>query len=119
ISTRRWRSSKPITGRRLQAAGETKYTVTFSISHTDSQTSARCGVVTTAHGAIETPIFMPVGTAATVKAVHQRELQHDIGAQIILANTYHLYLRPGIDLLRRVGGVHQFNGWPGPVLTDS
>lgn len=76
-------------------------------------------MITTAHGTIETPIFMPVGTAATVKAVHQHELRDDIQAQICLGNTYHLYLRPGLDVLRQAGGIHGFNGWRGPVLTDS
>ena len=80
---------------------------------------ARAGVIHTDHGDIETPIFMPVGTAGTVKAVHQSELRKDIGAQIILGNTYHLYLRPGCDLLRQAGGLHQFNGWERPLLTDS
>ena len=76
-------------------------------------------MISTAHGEIETPIFMPVGTAGTVKAVHQRELREDMRAQIILGNTYHLYLRPGIDILHKAGGIHRFNGWHGPVLTDS
>ena len=80
---------------------------------------ARAGVIHTNHGDIETPIFMPVGTAGTVKAVHQSELCNDIGAQIILGNTYHLYLRPGCDLLRQAGGLHKFNGWERPLLTDS
>ena len=80
---------------------------------------ARAGVIHTDHGDIETPIFMPVGTAGTVKAVHQSELRNDIDAQIILGNTYHLYLRPGCDLLRQAGGLHQFNGWERPLLTDS
>ena len=80
---------------------------------------ARAGVIHTDHGDIETPIFMPVGTAGTVKAVHQSELRKDIGSQIILGNTYHLYLRPGCDLLRQAGGLHQFNGWERPLLTDS
>jgi queuine tRNA-ribosyltransferase len=75
--------------------------------------------MTTDHGEILTPIFMPVGTVATVKAVHQRELVNDIKAQIILGNTYHLYLRPGLDILERAGGLHKFNGWSGPILTDS
>ncbi len=76
-------------------------------------------MVHTAHGAIETPIFMPVGTAGTVKAVQQRDLNHDVQAQIILGNTYHLYLRPGLDVLRQAGGLHKFNGWDQPILTDS
>lgn len=80
---------------------------------------ARAGVIHTNHGDIETPIFMPVGTAGTVKAVHQSELRNDIGAQIILGNTYHLYLRPGCDILRQAGGLHRFNGWDRPLLTDS
>jgi queuine tRNA-ribosyltransferase len=91
----------------------------FQIVDNDAGSSARAGVLETAHGKIETPIFMPVGTAGTVKAVHQRELKNDIKAQIILANTYHLYLRPGLGLLRQAGGIHRFNGWEGPLLTDS
>jgi queuine tRNA-ribosyltransferase len=91
----------------------------FTLHHTDPQTSARAGTIETAHGPIETPIFMPVGTAGTVKAVHQRELKEDIKAQIILGNTYHLYLRPGIDVLEKAGGLHKFNGWDRPILTDS
>ena len=85
----------------------------------DKGSSARAGKISTAHGEIETPIFMPVGTAATVKAVHQRELKEDIKAQIILGNTYHLYLRPGIEILEKAGGLHKFNGWDRPILTDS
>jgi queuine tRNA-ribosyltransferase len=91
----------------------------FTLSTTDTHCSARAGVLHTAHGDIETPIFMPVGTAGSVKAVHQRELEQDIQAQIILGNTYHLYLRPGTELLERAGGLHKFNGWRGPILTDS
>jgi queuine tRNA-ribosyltransferase len=91
----------------------------FSILHSDPQSSARAGEITTAHGTIETPIFMPVGTAGSVKAVHQRELSQDIGAQIILGNTYHLYLRPGTAVLKAAGGLHKFNGWDRPILTDS
>jgi queuine tRNA-ribosyltransferase len=91
----------------------------FTLSAIDPQSSARAGVLHTAHGDIETPIFMPVGTAGSVKAVHQRELEHDIQAQIILGNTYHLYLRPGTELLERAGGLHTFNGWQRPILTDS
>lgn len=87
----------------------------FSLLHTDPESRARAGLITTDHGQIETPIFMPVGTAATVKAVHQHELKHDIQAQICLGNTYHLYLRPGLDVLRVAGGIHGFNGWDGPV----
>ena len=91
----------------------------FKILGKDSSVPARAGLFTTHHGTIETPIFMPVGTAGSVKAVHQRELYHDIQAQIILGNTYHLYLRPGLDILRKVGGLHSFNGWDKPILTDS
>lgn len=91
----------------------------FTITHTDSQSSARSGVVTTEHGPIETPIFMPVGTQGTVKGVHQHELKEDILAQIILGNTYHLYLRPGIDIIQQAGGLHRFIGWDHPILTDS
>jgi len=91
----------------------------YELQITDSLSKARAGKITTDHGEILTPIFMPVGTAATVKAVHQRELVNDIKAQIILGNTYHLYLRPGLDILERAGGLHKFNGWSGPILTDS
>ena len=91
----------------------------FDLKATDQASSARAGLLHTAHGTIETPIFMPVGTAGTVKAVHQRELKNDIAAQIILGNTYHLYLRPGIEVLQKAGGLHRFNGWDRPILTDS
>jgi len=91
----------------------------FTLQATDLQSKARAGVMETAHGPIETPIFMPVGTAGTVKAVHQHELVNDIQAQIILGNTYHLYLRPGLDILHKAGGLHRFNGWEKPILTDS
>lgn len=91
----------------------------FQLLSTDAQSSARAGVLTTDHGEIHTPIFMPVGTAGSVKAVHQRELEHDIKAEIILGNTYHLYLRPGLELLEKAGGLHKFNGWHKPILTDS
>ncbi|MCI5081105.1 MAG: tRNA guanosine(34) transglycosylase Tgt [Saprospiraceae bacterium] len=91
----------------------------FQLQHTDAESSARAGTITTAHGSIQTPIFMPVGTVGTVKGVHQRELKEDIQAQIILGNTYHLYLRPGIDILEKAGGLHKFNGWDRPILTDS
>lgn len=91
----------------------------FSLLHKDTQSKARVGIIETDHGIIQTPIFMPVGTAATVKAVHQRELKDDIKAQIILGNTYHLYLRPGLDVLESAGGLHKFNGWDRPILTDS
>jgi queuine tRNA-ribosyltransferase len=93
--------------------------VKFTLHHTDSGSKARAGTIETDHGTIETPIFMPVGTAATVKAVHQRELTDDIKAQIILGNTYHLYLRPGTDVINAAGGLHKFNGWNKPMLTDS
>lgn len=91
----------------------------FTLGKKDLQTKARTGTLFTDHGEIQTPIFMPVGTAATVKAVHQRELKEDIKAQIILGNTYHLYLRPGLDILEKAGGLHKFNGWDRPILTDS
>ena len=93
--------------------------MTFEIQNTDIKSKARAGIITTDHGVIETPIFMPVGTVASVKAVHFHELKEDIKAQIILGNTYHLYLRPGIDTLERAGGLHKFNGWDKPILTDS
>jgi len=91
----------------------------YTLLHTDKNSGARAGLIETAHGNIETPIFMPVGTAGTVKAVHQRELKNDIEAQIILGNTYHLYLRPGIITIEDAGGLHKFNGWHQPILTDS
>ena len=93
--------------------------MTFDLLAHDPATKARAGLIQTAHGAIETPIFMPVGTAGTVKAVSQQVLKDDINAQIILGNTYHLYLRPGLDVLRAAGGLHRFNGWDRPMLTDS
>jgi len=91
----------------------------YTLSAKDLKSAARAGILHTAHGDIHTPVFMPVGTAGSVKAVHQRELEHDIQAEIILGNTYHLYLRPGIDLLEKAGGLHKFNGWKKPILTDS
>ena len=91
----------------------------FTLQHTDSGSKARAGVLSTAHGNIETPIFMPVGTAGSVKGVHVKELSDDIAAQIILGNTYHLYLRPGMQVLEEAGGLHKFNGWNKPILTDS
>lgn len=91
----------------------------FQLQHTDTCSSARAGVVHTDHGDILTPIFMPVGTVATVKGVHFRELTDDIKAQIILGNTYHLYLRPGTDILQKAGGLHRFERWDKPILTDS
>lgn len=93
--------------------------MTFEVQHTDNASDARTGIITTAHGQIKTPIFMPVGTAGTVKGVHFSELREQVNAQIILGNTYHLYLRPGLDILRQAGGLHGFNGWERPILTDS
>lgn len=93
--------------------------MTFKLENTDPNSNARAGVLETAHGKIETPIFMPVGTAGTVKAVHQTELEDTIKAQIILGNTYHLYLRPGTEVLQKAGGLHKFIGWDKPILTDS
>jgi len=91
----------------------------FQIERSAPDSKARAGEITTAHGKIQTPIFMPVGTVASVKSVHQRELKEDIKAQIILGNTYHLYLRPGIEILNRAGGLHRFMNWDRPILTDS
>ena len=91
----------------------------YTLLAKDKNSDARCGVLTTDHGNIETPIFMPVGTVGTVKAVHARELKEDIKAQIILGNTYHLYLRPGTEVLEEAGGLHKFNSWDRPILTDS
>lgn len=91
----------------------------FKLISKDPNSKARTGLLITDHGDIPTPIFMPVGTAGSVKAVHQRELEHDIDAKIILGNTYHLYLRPGTELLEKAGGLHKFNGWTHPILTDS
>ncbi len=91
----------------------------FKLEATPSGTAARAGKITTGHGEIQTPIFMPVGTVGAVKGVHARELRDDIKAQIILGNTYHLYLRPGTDILRKAGGLHKFEGWERPILTDS
>ncbi len=95
------------------------YNVIFSLEKTDNASKARAGVVTTDHGTIETPIFMPVGTAATVKGVHQKDLAQDINPDIILANTYHLYLRPSTSILEQAGGIHSFMHWDRPILTDS
>jgi queuine tRNA-ribosyltransferase len=91
----------------------------FELNSTDQNSKARAGILTTDHGQIETPIFMPVGTSASVKGVHQRELKNDINPDIILGNTYHLYLRPGTELLQQAGGLHAFMGWDKPILTDS
>lgn len=91
----------------------------FELIVTSSESKARAGVISTAHGQINTPIFMPVGTAGSVKGIHTRDLKEDVKAQIILGNTYHLYLRPGIQVIEDAGGLHKFNGWDGPILTDS
>ncbi len=91
----------------------------FTLKVKDPQSKARLGEIETDHGNIQTPIFMPVGTAGSVKAVHQPELRNDVKAQIILGNTYHLYLRPGLDIIQKAGGLHKFNGWDKPLLTDS
>ena len=93
--------------------------MTFQLQHTDPASEARAGLITTDHGQIKTPIFMPVGTVGSVKGVHFAELRQQVKAQIILGNTYHLYLRPGLDTLRKAGGLHRFNTWDGPILTDS
>lgn len=93
--------------------------MTFELQHTDLNSNARTGLIKTDHGEIRTPIFMPVGTAGSVKGVHFQELKDDIRAQIILGNTYHLYLRPGTDILEKAGGLHKFNSWDKPILTDS
>ena len=94
-------------------------TMNFTIAANDPKSNARAGVLNTDHGPIETPIFMPVGTAGTVKACHLRDVRDEVRAQIILGNTYHLYLRPGLDVLETAGGLHKFNGWDRPILTDS
>lgn len=91
----------------------------FQIHQSDTASKARAGTITTDHGEIQTPIFMPVGTGGTVKAAHQHEVKDDVKAQIILGNTYHLYLRPGLDILRNAGGLHKFMNWDRPILTDS
>jgi queuine tRNA-ribosyltransferase len=93
--------------------------VDYKVLTSDNESKARAGLITTAHGVIETPIFMPVGTVGSVKGVHFRDLREDIAAQIILGNTYHLYLRPGLDILQKAGGLHKFNSWDRPILTDS
>ena len=93
--------------------------MTFELQYNDTKSNARAGLITTDHGVIETPIFMPVGTQGTVKGVHMTELKEDTKAQIILGNTYHLYLRPGIQILEQAGGLHKFNTWDRPILTDS
>ena len=93
--------------------------MTFELQYTDPGSNARAGLLTTGHGRIQTPIFMPVGTLGAVKGVHQTELKEDIKAQIILGNTYHLYLRPGLEVIEKAGGLHKFNGFDRPMLTDS
>ena len=99
--------------------GAKKSQMVFEINASDPSSNARAGILHLPHGDVETPIFMPVGTAGSVKAVHQQELKDQIGAQIILGNTYHLYLRPGTDVIKAAGGLHQFNHWDRPILTDS
>ena len=97
----------------------TEVDMDFKLHTTDTKSGARTGELTTDHGKIKTPIFMPVGTLGSVKGIHQHELKEDINAEIILGNTYHLYLRPGLDVLEQAGGLHKFNGWDRPILTDS
>lgn len=91
----------------------------FTLQYRDPASRARAGELTTDHGVIRTPIFMPVGTAATVKGLFHRDVRDEAHAQIILANTYHLYLRPGMEIIEQAGGVHRFSTWEGPMLTDS
>ncbi|MFI3282860.1 MAG: tRNA guanosine(34) transglycosylase Tgt, partial [Rikenellaceae bacterium] len=91
----------------------------FKVEHLTPQSKARAGVFTTDHGDVPTPIFMPVGTAAAMKGIFHRDVEHEAGAKIILANTYHLYLRPGMDIIEAAGGVHRFSAWDKPMLTDS
>jgi len=93
--------------------------LSFNLQGRDTLTGARAGIITTDHGDIETPIFMPVGTVGSVKAVTQQQLAADVKARIILGNTYHLYLRPGTNIMEQAGGLHRFMGWEGPILTDS
>lgn len=93
--------------------------LSFRLNANDPNSKARAGEISTGHGQIQTPIFMPVGTVGTVKAVTQQQLLADVQAQIILGNTYHLYLRPGLEVLKEAGGLHGFNGWYKPILTDS
>lgn len=93
--------------------------MSFQIFHKDKNSNARAAILHTDHGIVETPVFMPVGTAGTVKAVHQKDLKDDVQAQIILGNTYHLFLRPGPEIIEKAGGLHKFNGWEKPILTDS
>ena len=91
----------------------------FSLEHRDKNSNARAGKIITSHGEIETPVFMPVGTQATVKGLHQRDLANDVNSQIILGNTYHLYLRPGTEVIEKAGGIHKFMNWERNILTDS
>ena len=91
----------------------------FELKATDLQSKARAGIINTDHGIIETPIFMPVGTSATIKGVHQRDVKNEINPDVILANTYHLYLRPGTDIIEKAGGIHKFINWDRNILTDS
>ena len=91
----------------------------FTLKSKDQNSKARSGIIKTDHGVIQTPIFMPVGTAGTVKSVSQKDLEEQVNAQIILGNTYHLYLRPGLNLLEKIGGIHKFISWNRPILTDS
>lgn len=91
----------------------------FDLQHKDTSSNARAGVITTDHGTIETPVFMPVGTVGSVKGIHVKDLKEQVKASIILGNTYHLYLRPGLEILKGAGGLHRFNAWDGPILTDS
>ena len=91
----------------------------FTTTCTDPHSSARCGLIQTDHGQISTPIFMPVGTVGSVKGVYHKDLKEDVKAEIILGNTYHLYLRPGLDILKAAGGLHKFESWDRPILTDS
>ena len=93
--------------------------MSFSLHHTDPHSQARAGALTTDHGVIQTPIFMPVGTQATVKALTQDQIEKEVRAQVILGNTYHLYLRPSVELIAEAGGLHRFMSWEGPILTDS
>lgn len=93
--------------------------MTFQVKGTSPDSKARAGIIETGHGSILTPIFMPVGTVGAIKAVHMYEMKEQVKAQIILGNTYHLYLRPGMDIIERAGGLHKFNGWDRPILTDS
>ena len=93
--------------------------ITFEVLAECPETRARAGLLHTPHGTIETPVFMPVGTQATVKGLTQRDLADDLGVRILLANTYHLYLRPGHELIRKMGGLHRFMSWPNAILTDS